>query len=153
MYNHEPEGYKCPFCTIAKGEETGLNKQSDVVFEDDFVMAFVSPKWWMNNPGNVLVIPKEHVENVYDISEELLGAVYSVGKKVALAMKESYGCEGTSFRQHNEPAGNQDIWHFHLHVFPRWENDSLYVSHASARYVDIAERLPYAEKLRTYFRF
>jgi histidine triad (HIT) family protein len=97
-----------------------------------------------------VVIPKEHVENVYDISEELLGGIYSVGKNVALAMKEGYGCDGTSFRQHNEPAGNQDVWHFHLHVFPRWVGDSLYVNHENTRYASVAERLPYAEKLRQH---
>lgn len=149
MYNHEPQDYRCPFCSIARGEETELNKLSDLVFENESVIAFVSPKQWINNPGNVLVIPKEHIENVYDISEELLDAVYLVGKKVALAMKDAYGCEGTSFRQHNEPAGNQDVWHFHLHIFPRWEDDSLYVGHESARYVSVEERLPYVNKLRS----
>src|SRR3989338_1656671 len=150
MYNHEPKEYDCPLCRVAQWEETELNKRSDVVFEDDFVIAYISPKWWVNNPGNVMVIPKEHVENVYDISEELLSKIYSVGKKVALAMKEKYQCDGTSFRQHNEPAGDQEIWHFHMHVFPRWRDDLLYGNHKNSRYVNEAERLPYAEKLREY---
>jgi histidine triad (HIT) family protein len=152
MYNHEPKDYDCQLCRVAQGGETEHNKRSDIVFEDDFVIAYISPKWWINNPGNVMVISKEHVENVYDISPELLGKIYSVGKRVALALKESYKCDGVSFRQHNEPAGNQEIWHFHLHVFPRWEDDNLYTNHENTRYVSVAERLPYAEKLRTYFK-
>jgi hypothetical protein len=40
-------------------------------------------------------------------------------------MRDAFGCEGISTRQHNGPAGNQDVWHFHLHVFPRYPNDGL----------------------------
>ena len=149
MYNHEPERYTCPFCAFASGKETELNKSSDIVFEDSDVIAYVSPKWWKNNPGNVIVIPKNHIENVYDISEELLTKIYIVGKKIALAMKESYKCDGVSFRQHNEPGGGQDVWHFHLHVYPRWNNDELYLNHKNTRYVSSEERIPFAQKLKS----
>lgn len=40
-------------------------------------------------------------------------------------MKAAYGCDGVSTRQHNEPAGDQDVWHYHLHVVPRWHGDAL----------------------------
>jgi len=43
-------------------------------------------------------------------------------------MKQAWKCDGVSTRQHNEPAGNQDVWHYHMHVFPRWDNDDLYGS-------------------------
>ena len=43
-------------------------------------------------------------------------------------MKTAFGCPGVSTRQHNEPAGNQDVWHYHVHVFPRWHGDRLYGS-------------------------
>ena len=152
MYNHAPENYDCVFCRFANGEETDRNVQGDIVFETDKVLAYISPKWWVNNPGNVMVIPKTHVENIYDISDELQGEVYAVGKKIAVAMKETYGCDGTSLRQHNEPAGNQVIFHFHLHVFPRWEGDNLYANHENNRSVSVDERAPYAEKLRAYFQ-
>ncbi len=148
MYTHAPSDYQCPFCTLSQGGETELNKQGDIVFENEDVLAFVSPKWWVNNPGNVMVIPKEHIENVYDISDELLSTIHIVGKGVAIAMKETYRCDGISFRQHNEPSGGQDVWHFHLHVFPRWKDDDLYLNHKNTRYVSAEERAPYAEKLR-----
>lgn len=152
MYNHEPKDYICPLCQIAKGKETDINKRTDIIFEDDSVVAYMAPKWWVHNPGHVLVIPKLHTENIYDIPDDTLSKVYSLGKKIALAMKEFYECDGTSFRQHNEPAGNQDVWHFHLHVFPRWKNDHLYINHANKRYTSPEERVPYAEKLRKYFQ-
>jgi len=62
-------------------------------------------------------------------------------------MKNTYGCNGISTRQHNEPAGNQ-LWHYHLHVYPRYENDNLYLT--KGYFTEPDERPFYVEKLR-YF--
>ena len=99
------------------------------------------------NPGHVLIIPKDHVENLYDIPDNLLSEVAVLSKRVAVAMKHAYGCDGTSVRQYNEPAGDQDVWHYHFHVYPRWDNDRLYES--LGKFVSVEERRPYAEKLRS----
>ena len=61
-------------------------------------------------------------------------------------MKGVLSCDGVSTRQHNEPAGNQDVWHFHQHVFPRYKGDELYRSE-KFRYDD-DERSHYANLLR-----
>lgn len=151
MYNHQPTDDQCSFCLFAKGIETTYNKQSDIVFEDGDSIAFISPKWWVNNSGHVIVIPKKHFENIYDIPDDLLSHVHVVAKKTAIALKLAYKCDGTSIRQHNEPDGNQDMWHFHVHVFPRYKNDELYKKHDEKRFVSEEERKPYAEKLREYF--
>ncbi|MGI8420575.1 MAG: HIT family protein [Candidatus Levyibacteriota bacterium] len=151
MYNHQSENEPCVFCQFAHGKETEHKKKSDIVFEDTQTLAFISPKWWIHNPGHVIVIPKEHFENIYDIPDELLSHVHVVTKHIAIALKETYNCDGTSIRQHNEPAGNQDLWHFHVHVFPRYKNDELYKNHDKYRFVTQDERKPYAEKLRKYF--
>lgn len=111
----------------------------------------IAPKWWVNNPGHVLVVPNKHYENIYDIPEELLSEVYKIVQKVAIAIRSTYGCDGTSTRQHNEPVGNQDVWHLHVHVFPRYENDHLYQNHEKKRFVDATARAHYAKKLQTYF--
>ena len=86
--------------------------------------------WWPRNEGHVLVVPTEHVENIYDMPGELAASVHETARKVAIAFMETYGCDGTSTRQHNEPGGNQEVWHFHVHVFPRYEGDGLYGAHA-----------------------
>jgi len=151
MFNHEPPNYVCDFCTVAAGKDNEHNKVQDIVFKNEFATAFIAPKWWVNNHGNVLVIPNKHYENIYDIPDEMIGEVYKVVKKISIAIRETYGCEGTSTRQHNEPAGNQVIWHLHVHVFPRYEGDKLYENHNQKNFVSEAERLPYAEKLRKYF--
>jgi len=53
MFNHEPEGYQCPFCNLRKGNETEYNSKRDIILDEEDVLAFISPKWWVNNPGNV----------------------------------------------------------------------------------------------------
>jgi histidine triad (HIT) family protein len=153
MHNHLPANYDCPFCQIASSatNSSNLTVRAGIVLQDKFVTAFVSLHWWPNNPGHVLVIPNDHYENIYDIPDKALHQVQSAGKRIALAMKATYQCEGTSFRQHNEPAGNQDVWHYHLHVFPRYVGDDLYVLTGSRRRTSSEERQPYAEKLRDYF--
>ena len=145
---HEPAGYACPFCRLVRGEDGRWNAQSDVVWRDERTTAFVAPKWWPGNDGHVIVIPNDHVENLYEIDDALLGAVYGTVRRIALALRRTDGCAGTSTRQHNEPAGYQDVWHFHVHVFPRSEGDGLYARHGESRWVEVAERAPHAERLR-----
>lgn len=153
VYSHQPEEYRCPFCRVAAGEELAGDhtRQADVVYRDDLVTAFISTAWWPANPGNVLVVPNDHYENVYTLPDDLLAAVQIIGKRVALAVRTAYGAEGTSFRQHNEPGGDQEVWHYHLHVFPRYRGDRLYARTYERRNTSAIERLPYAEKLRAYF--
>jgi histidine triad (HIT) family protein len=148
LTSHAPTGYECPFCRLLGGVETDHNRLDDIVWRDDRTTAFISPRWWPKNPGHVLVIPNEHVENVYAIDDELLGAVYATVKRIAIGLKVAYACQGTSTRQHNEPAGYQDVWHFHAHVFPRYPGDRLYELIEEKRYAPPEERAPYAAKLR-----
>lgn len=152
MFSHQPNDYLCPFCDWLSGNETEYKQNSDVIFQNDTVTAFVSPKWWVNNPGHVIVIPNRHIENLYDITDEELSEVYRIVKQVAIAIRNSYeNCTGTSTRQHNEPSGNQDVWHFHAYVFPRYEDDRLYQNHDEKKFVEPSERKVYADILRVYF--
>ncbi len=145
-HSHEPEGYRCPFCLFLTGQKDTWNRESDLVHRGANVTAFVSPEWWPNNPGNVLVIPNAHYENLYDLPLELGAEIHALSRDVALAMKQAYACEGTSTRQHNEPAGYQEVWHYHLHVFPRYPGDDLYSSR-KARVSEVL-RAQYAARLR-----
>lgn len=95
--------------------------------------------------GHVIIVPHLHYENIYDLPLGAATEVHAMAKSVALAMKNAYGCEGISTRQHNEPAGNQDVWHYHLHVFPRYMDDGLYGSERSL--MGTAERAVYARRL------
>ena len=148
MPSHAPGGYLCPLCEIVAGRETERNRRSDIVWSDAATTAFVSPKWWETNRAHVIVVPNEHFENLYEIPEQALSAVYATAKRVALALKDVYGCDGTSTRQHNEPGAQQDVFHFHVHVYPRYFDDRLYQSHDRVRWASPEERAPYAERLR-----
>lgn len=152
MYNHAPAGYPCPFCRIGGVAQSGATPSSlaaDVVYHDGLVTAFVSAAWWPNNSGHVLVIPNEHFENVYDLPVTLAAEIHRVVRQVAFAFKTVYECDGVSTRQHNEPAGDQDVWHYHMHVFPRYAGDNLY--RGQRRFTTPDERLPFSTRLRAYF--
>lgn len=146
--HHEPAHWSCPFCRLQRGEHDPRNQPSDIVAVTERAFARIAPKWWPGNPGGVLVIPRAHTENLYSIAPEDNRAVWDLVREVAIAIRETYDCEGTSVRQHNEPAGDQDVWHLHVHVFPRHRDDALYERHREARWVSPEERAPFAERLR-----
>jgi histidine triad (HIT) family protein len=137
---------------VLSGGETAANTQQDVVWRDRFATALISPRWWPNNHGHVLVVPNAHYEHLYDLPDTYGHAVHDLVRRVAVAMRSTYGCQGISTRQHNEPAGNQDVWHYHVHVFPRYPDDNLYGSKPYPTFVSAGERRPYAETLRTSLR-
>lgn len=149
--SHEPPAYRCPFCNLLAGQSDGVADVEDVVRRSDDAAAFISPRWWPNNRGHVLVVPTEHHENLYAIPADAYRAVGDMVREVAVAIRETYGCDGVSTRQHNEPAGDQDVWHLHVHVFPRYDGDDLYRSRALPGWADFAERRVYAERLRACF--
>lgn len=150
MYNHAPEGYNCPFCLVVRGseDESVYTIPADIVWQDAMVTACIASHQWPNNPGHVLVIPNQHFENIYDLPLDFAMAIHACVRSVALAMKVAYGCDGISTRQHNEPAGNQDVWHYHMHVFPRYPNDQLYLTRRARMAPD--ERAVYATRLRMH---
>ena len=153
MFNHAPADYINPFKKIAEGDFKSLeNNPEDVFFCDELITALIPTEQWPNNPGNVIIVPNEAYENIYDIPDDLLAYIHIFSKKVAIAMKETYKCDGISIRQHNEPAGNQEVWHYHLHVFPRYDGDNLYIQHEEKKPSTPEDRSMYAEKLRTYFK-
>jgi histidine triad (HIT) family protein len=148
MFNHQPEGWTCPFCRLLAGDDSGLNSQADLVCRTGRASALVAPHWYPNNPGPVLVVPDVHIENLYDLPSIDGHAVHDLVRQVAVAMRRSYDCDGVSTRQHNEPAGDQDVWHYHVHVFPRHRNDDLYGSARNKEAATREDRAAYAAKLR-----
>lgn len=95
--------------------------------------------WWPNNRGHAIVIPKPHFESIYVLPVDLFEKTSALVRQVTLVMKSVYDCAGTSFRQHNEPAGGQSVWHYHVNIFPRYPDDRL---------VSLAERKFYADRLK-----
>lgn len=148
MYHHAPEKYECPFCRLIRGGTTSNSDQNDIVYRDHEVTAFLASSNWPKKGGHVLVVPNQHFENVYELPACLGTPIQNATRKIALAFKATYGCHGVSTRQHNEPHGNQDVWHYHVHVFPRYRRDWLNLTRRRA--TTASERAPYAEKLRDF---
>ena len=146
--SHAPPDYRCPFCGIVVGEERPdiATTQSEVLARTDLVTAFVASHQWPNNAGDVLIVPNEHIENLYALPGELAVPLHEMTRRIALALKTAFECTGTSTRQHNEPHGGQDVWHYHVHVFPRYANDGLYGSMRTK--VPIDKRLAQAKAIR-----
>lgn len=152
MHSHAPKNYICPFCLFVRSiaNEYVYSVQSDLIYQDTLVTAFVSSHPFPNNPGSVLVIPNQHFENIFDFPPSLAGDLHRVVRAVALAQKAAFTCDGISTRQHNEPAGNQDVWHYHIHVTPRYNDDDLYTS--QRQFMPAEERREYANPIRAHFR-
>lgn len=150
MYNHAPENYMCPFCLLIQGVENEkvYSIKSDIIYQDRSVTAFIGSHQWPRNHGNTIIVPNEHFENIFDLPNLYPLAIHRVAQIVALTMKEVYSCDGISMRQHNEPAGYQDVWHYHIHVTPRYNNDQFYPTYAEKELMQAGERARHAEKLR-----
>jgi histidine triad (HIT) family protein len=106
----------CIFCKIIKKVVT-----SYPILENDDIIVFLAFE------GHPLVVTKKHIPNIYSLDDKSAGEVMKAAVKVANALKKSLQCDGINLIQANEPAASQDVFHFHLHVIPRWKNDSVHI--------------------------
>lgn len=153
MFNHAPINYTCPICLGIKGieNEQTLLKQVDLVYKNDTVSAFINSFWIGKNDGHVIVVPNEHFENIYEMPDDVGADIFAVAKKMSVALKEVYHCDGVTLRQNNEPASEQHAFHFHLHVIPRYEGDNFNQKMTEkSRLSEPNERIKYSEKLKHY---
>ena len=108
----------CIFCQIIAGEAPGHK-----VDEDDATVAFMDIAPWTR--GHLVVIPKRHVTDLYEIEPEEFGQVGAAAQRLALRMRERLGCDGVNLLNSTGAAAWQTIFHFHMHVIPRYEDDPL----------------------------
>ena len=111
----------CIFCKIINGDIPWA-----VVFENDEFKAILDR--FPSNEGHVLIMPKEHCANIFEMDPEKGGRLFALAVKIASAMKEALGFENMNVLQNNGPVAGQTVNHFHLHLIPRYENDSVNVS-------------------------
>jgi histidine triad (HIT) family protein len=104
----------CIFCKIVKGDIPSYK-----VYEDEKVYAFLDIK--PLSKGHILILPKEHYENVFDTPKELYGYMFEVAKKIAEHIKEKYNPKGIFINQNNGQMAGQSIMHVHLHVKPIYD--------------------------------
>lgn len=138
---HALADYACPFCRVAAGGE----RQAEV-FNDGVVIGVMGLHQPASHAGTVLVLPAQHFENTYDLPDELAGRLMVTSARIARALKAALGCEGVTLRQNNEPAGGQDVWHWHMHVIPRMAGDHYF--QAPLALMPMAERAQLAARIR-----
>jgi len=149
------QNYLCPICLANQGieNEHTLLKQTDLVYQDTLVRVWINSFWIGRNEGHVIIVPTMHFENLYDLPDEIGYRVFEVSKLLCKAIKETYVCDGITLRQNNESAGDQHAFHYHLHIFPRYEGDDFNQRSAEkSRLSTPNERIAYAEKLKKYLK-
>ncbi|MFP4286231.1 MAG: HIT family protein [Candidatus Izemoplasmataceae bacterium] len=135
----------CIFCKIVKGEIPSYK-----VFENDDVYAFLDIS--QGTKGHTLVIPKKHVATVYDLSESTAKTVFSVIPTLSKALKKAFNPIGLNIISNNEQP-HQTVHHFHLHLIPRYEDDSIrlemvnnFDAYEQKDYVEVLDKIKTALK-------
>ncbi len=111
----------CIFCKIANGDIPTRTLYED----EDFRIIFdASPA----TVGHALILPKDHVANVFEIPDELQARGYVLAKKAAGVLTEVFGADGINILQNNNEAAGQSVFHFHIHLIPRYNGDGAMMS-------------------------
>jgi histidine triad (HIT) family protein len=108
----------CVFCKIV-----AKAIPATVVHEDEHTLAFMDIG--QVNPGHVLVALKAHAENIFALQETQAAAVFRSAARVARAVRAAFEPEGLSVYQANGKAAGQTVFHFHVHLVPRYEGDGM----------------------------
>lgn len=106
----------CVFCNLANG----IWDSATLYEDDDFrVILDLGPA----SKGHALILPKAHYANIYEIPEELAAQAIVLAKKMAGIMTEALNCDGFNIVQNNGEAAGQTVFHFHMHLIPRYKDD------------------------------
>ncbi|MDD3339720.1 MAG: HIT family protein [Lachnospiraceae bacterium] len=108
----------CIFCKIANGEIPAATIYED---EDFRVILDLGPA----SKGHALILPKAHYADVYEIPEELAGKAFALAARMAKKMTAALRCDGFNILQNNKEIAGQTVFHFHVHLIPRYEGDGV----------------------------
>ena len=108
----------CIFCKIAAGEIPSTTLYED---QDFRVILDLGPA----SKGHALILPKEHYANIYEIPDELASKAIILAKKMAGIMTRALNCDGFNIVQNNGEAAGQTVFHFHMHLIPRYKDDHV----------------------------
>lgn len=133
----------CIFCKIANGEIPSYTLYED----DDFKVIFdIAPA----TKGHAIIIPKEHYKNLFELSDDIASKALVVAKKVATKLCEHLNCDGFNLLQNNEEVAGQTVFHFHIHLIPRYVDDTVaFKTNPGSIDADFAKEL--SDKIRESF--
>lgn len=111
----------CIFCKIANGDIP-----SKTIYEDEKfrVILDLAP----DTKGHALILPKDHYKNLFELSDDRASEVFVLAKKLAVQMKDKLNCDGFNILQNNEEVAGQTVFHFHVHLIPRYIDDNQKIS-------------------------
>ncbi len=111
----------CIFCKLANGEIPTAKLYED----DDFTIILdAGPA----TKGHCLILPKAHYANLYEMPEDLTAKAFVLAKKTAARLKEAMHCDGLNVVQNNGTTAGQSVFHFHIHLIPRYEGGAQIVA-------------------------
>ncbi len=111
----------CIFCKIANGDIPAATLYED---EDFRVILDLGPA----SRGHALILPKCHASNLFDLPDDIAAKVMVLAKKIAARLKEGLHADGINLVQNNGTAAGQTVFHFHLHLIPRYDGDTVSLS-------------------------
>ena len=106
----------CIFCKIANGEIPASTVHEDDMFR---VILDMSPA----TKGHALILPKKHMADIFEMDSETAEKAFVLAAKVAKGMKAALNCDGLNIVQNNGEVAGQTVFHFHMHIIPRYEGD------------------------------
>lgn len=131
----------CLFCKIINGDIP-----STKVYEDEHVYAFMDIMPVAK--GHTLIIPKQHCKDLFEMPEEVAGNLYKAAPKVANAIKAAFNPIGLNTINNNGAAAGQTVFHFHLHLIPRYNEEEGLNLQWDAKKVDISEVIAHGEQIK-----
>ena len=111
----------CIFCKIANGEIPAATLYEDEYFR---VILDLGPA----SKGHALILPKQHAADLFELPDEVAAKVLPLAKTIAARLKEGLGADGINLVQNNGKAAGQTVFHFHMHLIPRYQNDTVNVT-------------------------
>ena len=119
----------CIFCKLANGDIP-----TATVYEDEYLRAIMDAA--PANKGHIIILPKSHAADIYELNDEYVSRAFVLAKKLAVALKKLTGCDGVNILQNNGEAAGQTVFHFHVHVIPRFKDDDCTIVWRPTSYED-----------------
>lgn len=119
----------CIFCKLANGDIP-----TATVYEDEYLRAIMDAA--PANKGHIIILPKSHAADIYELEDEYVSRAFVLAKKLAVALKKLTGCDGVNILQNNGEAAGQTVFHFHVHVIPRFKDDDCTIVWKPTSYED-----------------
>ena len=133
----------CIFCKILKGDIPSF-----CVFEDESFKVILDR--FPASRGHVLILPKEHYQDLFELPDEIGSKLYPLAKKLAVAIKKAVGAEGINIIQNNGESAGQSVFHFHMHLIPRFKEDHIILNKTSHQDTTLETLEEVAEQIKKY---